>query len=78
MSSHIQNKTGAKGLSHKKGATKIHSPKSVESILPVRYMVDRAYVRDFYAWVLGDDYKKELWARKEEERLMDEERQTMW
>jgi len=57
------------------------SPKSVISaspIAPVRYMVDKAYVQDFYAWIRGDDYYKELRARQIEDEQLEESNYKIW
>jgi len=59
----------------------IDSPSPVISaspIAPVRYMVDKAYVQDFYAWIRGDDYYKELQARYIEEEQLEESNYKIW
>ena len=79
MVSHVQKKTGAKGLSHKKGCGNSLSPKSVESSPPVGNRVDRAYLDGFYKWILGDVFREEQRAMNEEDRLIEEEKNRyMW
>jgi Ni/Co efflux regulator RcnB len=59
----------------------IDSPKSVipaSPIAPVRYMADKAYVEDFYAWIRGDDYYKELRARQIEDEQLEESNYKIW
>jgi hypothetical protein len=41
-------------------------------------MVDKAYVQDFYAWIRGDDYYKELQARYIEEEQLEESNYKIW
>jgi hypothetical protein len=41
-------------------------------------MADKAYVVDFYAWIRGDDYYKELRARQIEEEQLEESNYKIW
>lgn len=77
MASHTQTKSAGEKRSHKKVSWKDLSPKSVGSSTQVRYMVDRAYVQEFYAHVLGHDLEY-VRAKREEERLMEEESKDTW
>lgn len=58
-----------------------YSPKSDAShaLTPIRYMADPAFVKAFYASILGHDLQEELRAMKEEELLLEQKaRLEIW